>query len=86
VKYRVEVARRVEKFLASLRDRKLQQRLVALIRDLETQPRPSGCRKLSGSDDIFRLRLGDYRIIYRVEDEKLVVLVIEIGHRRDIYR
>jgi len=53
---------------------------------LETQPRPSGCRKLSGSDDIFRLRLGDYRIIYRVEDEKLVVLVIEIGHRRDIYR
>ena len=86
MKYRVEVARRVEKFLASLRDRKLQQRLVALIRDLETEPRLSGCRKLSGSDDIFRLRLGDYRIIYRVEDEKLVVLVIEIGHRRDIYR
>jgi mRNA interferase RelE/StbE len=76
----------VEKFLSSLRDRKLRQKLLALIRGLETHPRPSGCRKLSGSDDIFRLRLGDYRIIYRVEDEKLVVLVIEIGHRRDIYR
>jgi len=86
VTYRVEVARRVEKFLSSLRDRKLRQKLLALIRGLETQARPSGCRKLSGLDDIFRLRLGDYRIIYRLEDEKLVVLVIEIGHRRDIYR
>jgi mRNA interferase RelE/StbE len=82
----VEVLPRADRFLRGIRDRKLYSRLRSAIDSLESHPRPHGCVKLSGSDDIFRLRVGDYRIIYRVEDARLVVLVIEIGHRREVYR
>jgi mRNA interferase RelE/StbE len=82
----VEVLPKADRFLRSLQDKRLYARLRNAIDSLESQPRPHGCVKLSGSDDIYRLRVGDYRIIYRVEDACLVVLVIEIGHRREIYR
>lgn len=84
--YRVEVSRKVEKFLAGLRDPELQRRIVTAMRGLEENPRPPGSVKLSGSDDLFRVRVGDYRILYRVEDERLFVLVVDVGHRREIYR
>jgi len=53
---------------------------------LELEPRPSGVVKLSGSSDLYRVRSGDYRIIYRIEDQILQVLVIKIGNRRDVYK
>lgn len=56
------------------------------LRALEDDPRSAGCVKLTGSTDLFRLRVGDYRIVYQIQDKVLVVLVIEIGHRREIYR
>ncbi len=62
-----------------------RQRIASRIQGLGRNPRPSGAEKLSGLDR-YRLRQGNYRIIYAIEDERLVVLVVRIGHRRDVYR
>ena len=59
---------------------------MARIEALGTDPRPRGRQELSASDDLYRIRSGDYRIIYQVQDDRLVVLVIRVGHRRDVYR
>ena len=80
------LSRRAEKFLATLRDAKLYSRLRTAIDDLEQNARPSGCVKLAGEPDLDRIRVGDYRIIYQVNDLKLTVLVLAIGHRREVYR
>ena len=53
---------------------------------LAIDPRPRGCKKLTGKGDKYRLRVGDYRVVYSVEDDQLIVLVIDLGHRRDIYK
>jgi mRNA interferase RelE/StbE len=82
----VLLSRRAEKFLAALRDAKLYSRLRTAIDDLEQNARPSGCVKLAGEPDLYRIRVGDYRIIYQVSDLKLTVLVLAIGHRRELYR
>lgn len=55
------------------------------IEQLGIQPRPPGCIKLKGSLNLWRVRSGDYRIIYQVQDTKLIVLIVDVGHRRDIY-
>jgi len=60
-------------------------RIIERIRALADDPRPSGCEKLSGLER-YRIRQGVYRIVYEVLDHKLVVLVVKIGHRRDVYR
>jgi mRNA interferase RelE/StbE len=82
----VFLSRRAEKFLAGLRDAKLYSRMRTAIDDLGQNARPSGCVKLAGEPDLYRLRVGDYRIIYQVNDPKLIVLVLSIAHRREIYR
>ncbi|PYK08085.1 MAG: type II toxin-antitoxin system mRNA interferase toxin, RelE/StbE family [Verrucomicrobia bacterium] len=56
------------------------------LNDLEQNARPSGCVKLAGEPDLYRIRVRDYRIIYQVNDLKLTVLVLAIGHRREVYR
>jgi mRNA interferase RelE/StbE len=62
-----------------------RRRIVRRIESLSTDPRPSGCEKLSG-DDKYRIRQGDFRVIYLVSDERREVVVFKIGHRREIYR
>lgn len=62
------------------------KRVFSLIDSLAENPRPEGCRKLSGHDARFRVRSGDYRALYEVRDEVLVVLVVTVGHRREVYR
>ena len=62
-----------------------RQRIVERIRDLTENPRPSGCEKLSGQDK-YRLRRGRYRILYSIEDEDLLVYVVKVAHRKDVYR
>ncbi len=64
----------------------MQRRIAAAIDRLAVDPRPSGVRKLTGADNLWRIRVGDYRIVYEIEDDRLVVLIVRIGHRRDIYR
>ncbi len=52
---------------------------------LSNEPRPSGCEKIAGADSLWRVRVGDYRIVYDIRDEVLVVVVVLIGNRRDVY-
>ncbi|XHX80102.1 MAG: type II toxin-antitoxin system RelE/ParE family toxin [Stenomitos frigidus ULC029] len=63
----------------------VQKDLIALIESLSDEPRPSGCKKLKQRPNQYRVRSGDYRIIYSVEDMSLTVRVIKVGHRRDVY-
>ena len=66
--------------------RDLQKRIASKIQALRNDPFPSGCKKLFGESDTWRVRVGDYRVIYRVRRGVLLILVINIGHRRDVYR
>lgn len=84
--YRVLLRPAAQKFLRKLRDKALGARLVASMRDLADNPRPPGGEKLTGPEEFYRVRVGDYRIVYEIQDEVLLVLVIRIGHRREIYR
>ena len=61
-------------------------RIVKRIQGLSTDPRPPGCEKLSGQDDKYRVRQGTYRIVYTISDAGLVICVVKVGHRKDVYR
>ncbi len=65
---------------------KTRGRVAAKIDALQVEPRPPGVEKLSGQDELYRIRSGRYRVIYRITDEVLEVLIVRIGHRRDVYR
>lgn len=84
-KYTVEFTRRAEKDFRALPP-EIRRRLAPKIDALAIDPRPHGVKILAGSEDIFRLRVGDYRILYRLLDDRLVVVLVKIGHRREIYR
>ena len=62
------------------------RRLLGAIGALAGDPRPSGCLQLKGGDGVLRIRVGDYRVVYDVQDDELVVLVLRVGHRREVYR
>jgi mRNA interferase RelE/StbE len=72
--------------LEGIRDRSCREALVGAIAALATNPRPSGCQKISGADHLFRIRVGVFRVIYEVIDRRLTITVIRVGHRRDVYR
>jgi mRNA interferase RelE/StbE len=82
--YQVTVARTARKELEAL-PAKIQDRVLRAIEKLRDIPRPAGCKKLKGADDLFRIRVGDYRIIYEVHDEEVRVLIIRVRHRKDVY-
>ena len=82
--YKIIISRIAEKQLESF-PKHIANAITAKIDSLAMDPYPSGCKKLEGSEKEYRLRSGDYRIIYRIENEWLIVEVIRIGHRRDIY-
>lgn len=84
-RYRIEIKRSAAKELRAVSRKKDRQRIVARIGALADEPRPPGCAKLSGQD-AFRIRQGEYRIVYTVADDVLVVEVIKVGNRRDVYR
>ena len=76
---------------AALRDlrtipKEMLLRVSRKVDSLSDSPRPPGVEKLSGSENSYRVRVGDYRILYQIEDEVLRVLVVRVGHRREIYR
>ena len=82
--YSVVLARSARKELESL-DPPLIDRVVARIEGLAGNPRPIGARKLRGSGNLGRVRVGDYRIVYGLDDRRRVVDVVRIRHRRDVY-
>ena len=84
-RYEVRLARRAVRSLAELQ-RRDQQRIRAAIDLLAENPRPPSCVALQGEAGVFRVRVGDYRIVYEVLDQVLVVQVVRIGHRREVYR
>ena len=83
--YRVELAPSAARVFRTL-DRAVQRRLARQIDALAHEPRPRGVEKLHGTKNRYRVRMGDYRVIYEVEDDLLLVLVVRIGHRREVYR
>jgi mRNA interferase RelE/StbE len=84
-RYTVIVERQAEKTLRRL-PKEILSRVDRLLLGLADEPRPVGCKKLRGYDNLYRLRAGDWRLIYAVEDDELVVLVIEIAPRSEAYR
>jgi mRNA interferase RelE/StbE len=74
-----------DKALARL-PKTVQKRIVAAVEELQENPRPMSCVKLEGEDDLWRIRVGDYRVIYTIRDDELTVLVLRVAHRKDIYR
>jgi mRNA interferase RelE/StbE len=83
--YRIEFTRQAERQFKAL-PRNIQTRLKSHIDRLIEDPRPSGAYKLSGKDDLYRIRVGDYRVIYAVQDKALLILVLKVGHRGNVYR
>ena len=85
-RYEVRLERGVLKWLSALRDGALRLRFEKAIDALADTPRPAGCTKLAGTTRRYRIRIGHYRVIYEIRDKVLLVLVLDAGHRRDIYR
>jgi mRNA interferase RelE/StbE len=82
--YDLRILRRAQKELAQL-PREAYSQVSDAIRALAQDPRPPGCLKLRGRDG-WRLRVGDYRVIYEIDDRQRSVTVLHVGHRRDVYR
>lgn len=82
--YSVVIGRPAQKDIRSL-DQSLRSRVMRVIKDLAANPRPLGCRKLVTAPDLWRVRVGDYRVIYSIDDTGLVVEVISIRHRSKAY-
>lgn len=83
--YRIEFAPAAARQLRKL-DPRARRRIQAAVELLGTDPRPSGAKKLVGGEGERRVRTGDYRVVYEIQDDALVVLVLAIAHRRDVYR
>ena len=84
--YVLEIKRSAVAELEALEPRAQRQRVVARIRALAAEPRPAGAQKLAGSAAHYRLRQGDFRVLYEVDDRQRRVVVVKIGHRREVYR
>ena len=84
-RYKVEISRTAEKQFRKLGASDRRRIAVALV-ELGNDPYPAGSRKLSGYNDVFRVRVGVFRVLYSVEGRKLIVIILKIGHRKDVYR
>ncbi len=83
--YRIEFARSAERDLRRI-DRQIVPRIVSAIDELTIDPRPHGAKKLVGADRTYRIRIGDYRVVYTVDDAVFIVSIDRIRHRREVYR
>ncbi len=83
--YRVELGRTAEREFLRL-DKSIRERIAPRLRALEANPHPPGSLKLAGEENAYRIRVGDWRIIYEIRDKLLLVLVVRIAHRREVYR
>ena len=85
VTYEIEISRTAEEHLGAL-PRPDQERVARRMLALADDPFPRGSRKLTGYEDVYRVRVGRYRILYSVADRKLVIIILKVGHRKDVYR
>ena len=84
-RYSVEISRTAEKQLRRLDAHDRRQVAHALL-GLADDPHPPGSRKLSGYRDVFRVRVGVFRVLYSIEGSNLIVIILKVGHRKDVYR
>jgi len=84
-RFEILIKRSAAKEIEAISRKKDRQRIVRKIRELAEDPRPPGCQKLSGRDR-YRIRQGSYRIVYAIENDRLIVNVVKVGHRGDVYR
>lgn len=85
VLYTLEIENSALKELKKL-DGRTRKRIINVIESLRHNPRPDSVRKLTDSDSLYRVRVGDYRVIYQIQNKKLLVLVVRIGSRGDVYK
>lgn len=83
--YEVVLSKTAEKNLIKL-SAQIVSKIIPVLKELSHEPRPIGCKKLKGFTNLWKVRVGDYRIIYSIEDVIMLVDIREIGHRKDIYK
>lgn len=83
--YTVEISPAAKRQIRKL-DRPVQGRIIRRLEELQSDPRPPDVEKLEGGENDYRVRVGEYRIVYEIRDKTLLVLVLKVGHRREIYR
>lgn len=83
--YKIKFTKGARKMFSKL-SQDLQDRIQPKIDDLAIEPRPNGVKKLKGEENVYRIKIGDYRIIYNIFDNVLLVKVVEVGHRSEIYK
>ena len=85
MRYRIEFTSTALRDLRAL-PRNVQRRIDARILALADNPRPPGVKKLADTECLYRLRVGDYRVVYQILDDRLIIVVVRLGHRREVYR
>jgi mRNA interferase RelE/StbE len=83
--YEIIITKSIQKQLDNLPNN-IQERVYDKISQLAEEPRPDGVVKLKGYDNEYRIRIGDYRLVYEIQDEQLIVLLLQCKHRRDVYK
>ena len=83
--YKIIITKSIQKQLDNLPSN-IQDRVYEKISQLAEEPRPDGVAKLKGYDNEYRIRIGDYRLVYEIQYEKLIVLILQCKHRRDVYK
>ena len=84
--YRLLIKPSAGKEIEALDQKKDRQRIVKRIAALASEPRPVGCEKLAGAEERYRVRQGQFRIVYAVDDATRTVEIVKVGHRREVYR
>jgi mRNA interferase RelE/StbE len=85
MKYQIKILSKARRSIKKL-PKSIQNELKNTIRSLAENPRPLGVKKLAGNYNLYRVRLGDYRVIYEIQDEVLLIIIVLAGHRKEIYR
>nr|BAJ48236.1 plasmid stabilization system protein [Candidatus Caldarchaeum subterraneum] len=85
MKYRVVLSRRAYRTLGTL-DKTVRKRIVEKLDELGDNPYPRGCIKIHEKNDIYRIRVGDYRVLYKIDNKQTTILIIKIDHRETVYR
>ena len=85
MRYSVQLSTRASKYLKKV-SKKVARQLVAGMESLGEEPRPCGCQKIKEDKERYKIQSGNYRIIYEIRDKVLLVLVVRIGHRQDVYK
>ncbi len=83
--YEIIIKPSAEKSFARL-EKALQIKIIKAIENLAVNPRPQGFKKLKSLTELYRIRVGDYRIIYSIDNNVLIITVVKIGHRKEIYK